>query len=343
MSIINQPATITMKDIARELGISIATVSRALSDSPMISKKTREKVQKYAEEHNFRPNILASQLRMAHPPHIKIIGVIVPEILHYYFASIYAGIEEEAARRGYLCVVAKSNEDYEREVSICKRFFDTRVCGIIVSQTKNTTEYSHFQRFINAKIPIVFYDRICTGIDASRVVIDDYNGAFNATNTLIETGCRKIAFYGTQPNLQISQNRYNGYADALQQAKIDVDPALVFDCDNAERAEQITEQVINENHPDAFICVNDLAAIATINVIKRMGLRIPEDISLIGFTNSTITQHINPALTVVDQKGMEIGRNAADILISQVEGDLPVDKPTKRIVKTELIKRGTTR
>lgn len=341
MSIIKEPASYTMKDIARELGISIATVSRALSNSPMISKKTRERVQKFADEHNFRPNILASQLRMANPPHVKIIGVIVPEIVHYYFASVFAGIEEEAARRGYLCVVVQSNEDYEREVEVCKRFFDTRACGIIVSQTKNTTEYNHFQRFINSRIPIVFYDRICTGIDASRVVVDDYNGAFNAVTSLINSGCKKIAFYGSQPNLQISQNRYNGYADALQQAKLPVEQALVFDCDNGEKAEQITEQIINEHHPDALICVNDTAAIGALKVIKDMGLRVPEDISVIGFTDSNIARLAD--LTVVDQRGKEVGRNAADILISQVEGDLPVDKPTKRIVKTQLITRGTTK
>lgn len=341
MNIIKEPASYTMKDIARELGISIATVSRALSDSPMISKKTRERVQKFAEEKNFRPNILASQLRMANPPHVKTLGVIVPEIVHYYFASVFAGIEEEATRRGYICVVARSNEEYEKEVSLCKRFFDTRACGIIVSQTKNTTEYAHFQRFINAQIPLVFYDRICTGVDASRVVVDDYKGAFNATTSLINSGCKKIAFYGSQPNLQINQNRYNGYADALQQANINVDQALVFDCDSPERAEQITEKVINEQHPDAFFCINDLTAIAAINVIKRMGLRIPEDISIIGFTDSNAAKLAD--LTVVDQRGMEVGRNAADILISQVEGDLPVDKPTKRIVKTQLITRGTTK
>ena len=330
---------ITMKDMAKVLGISVATVSRALKDSPMISEEVRERVKAYAREHNFRPNILASHLRLANPPHVKIIGVIVPELVHYYFSTVLAGIEEEASRRGYMYVIAQSNEDYEREVRICQRFFETRACGVIVSQTKNTHQYDHFKHLQDAGIPLVFFDRICTGIDASRVVVDDYNGTLNAVRHLISKGRKRIAFYGSSTTLEIAKNRYNGYIDALRQAHLTTDKQLTIECDSAEMAERITMHFVNTLHPDAIFCINDMAAVAAVNTQKKNGIRVPEDIDVACFTDSSITRFCDPPLTVVDQRGREVGRNAADILISQVEGTLPIDKPAKRIVKTKLIIR----
>ena len=210
-----ETAPLTMKDIARELGISVATVSRALKNSPRISAERREMIQRYAREHHFTPNVLAGSLRNVRVQPVKIIGVIVPDLVHYYFASVLAGIEEEAMSRGYLVVVAQSSESYEREVSICRSFYENKVCGIIVSQTKNTHQYDHFQYLLDSGLPLVFYDRVCTGVDASRVVVDDYMGAFNAVSYLIERGCTRIAFYGSNMNMEISKNRFNGYKDAL--------------------------------------------------------------------------------------------------------------------------------
>ena len=166
-----------MKDIARELGISVATVSRALKNSPRISAERRAVIQQYAREHNFIPNVLAESLRRSRVQPIKVIGVIVPNFVHYYFASVLAGIEEEAAKRGYRILVATSQEQYEREVDICQWFYEKKVCGVIVSQAKDTKNYQHFQQLMDAGMPLVFYDRICTGVNASRVVVDDYMGA----------------------------------------------------------------------------------------------------------------------------------------------------------------------
>ena len=211
----NETTPITMKDIARELGVSVATVSRALKDSPRISQEQRERIKAFAREHHFTPNVLAESLRHSRIRPQKIIGVIIPQFAHYYFSSILSGIEEEASARGYRIMVAQSNEQYEREVRICQSFYENKVCGIIVSQAKDTQRYDHFQRLIDSGVPLVFYDRICTGVNASRVVVDDYMGAFNAVSHLIETGCRRIAFFGSQMNLEISKNRFNGYRDAL--------------------------------------------------------------------------------------------------------------------------------
>ena len=334
----------TMKDIARELGISVATVSRALRDSPRISEERRRMVQQYARDHNFSPNVLAESLRHSRVQPSRVIGVIVPEFAHYYFSSILTGIEEAAMARGYYIMVALSNEQYEREVRICEMFHRQKVCGVIVSQAKDTRRYDHFQKLIDSQMPIVFYDRICTGIDASRVVVDDYMGAFTAVQHLIETGCRRIAFYGAPMQLEISKNRFNGYKDALLKRGLPYDEHLVRICDNRQDAELITPDLFDgDYYPDAFFAVNDDTAIGILYTVKRMGLRVPEDISICGFTNGQRAVACDPMLTTVEQRGQRVGEEAAEILIDKVEGHLPMDSVEKRIVRTRLIIRGTTR
>ena len=333
-----------MKDIAHDLGVSVATVSRALKDSPRISEEKRKLIQQYAQEHNFLPNAIAESLRKTRVQPVKIIGVIVPQFIHYYFSCILAGIEEEANRRGYRIMVAQSNERYEREVKICNSFYANKCCGIIVSQAKNTTKYDHFQNLIDMGIPLVFYDRICTGVNASRVVVDDYMGAFTAVTHLIDTGCHKIAYYGMTQSLEIDKNRFNGYHDALVKNGITPNPNWICECDNRADAEVITPEILSqEDHPDAFFAVNDDTAIGILYSAKRMGFKIPDDISICGFTNGQRAIACDPMLTTVEQRGMMVGEEAANILIGQVEGSLPMDKIEKRVVRTRLIIRGTTR
>ena len=334
----------TMKDIARELGISVSTVSRALKDSPRISAERRAMIQQYAREHNFTPNVLAESLRHSKVQPIKMIGVIIPEFTHFYFSSVLAGIEEEASARGYLIMVAQSGESYEREVRICQSFYENKVCGIIVSQAKDTHRYDHFERLMEAGVPLVFYDRICTGVNASRVVVDDYMGAFNAVTHLIETGCKRIAFYGSAPTLEISKNRFNGYKDALLKHGLKYDESITRICDNRADAEAITPELLQgDNIPDGFFAVNDDTAIGILYTAKRMGFRVPDDISICGFTNGQRAVACDPMLTTVEQRGVKVGEEAADILIDQVEGILPRDKAERRVVRTRLVVRGTTR
>lgn len=335
---------ITMKDIAAELGVSVATVSRALKNSERISKEQRERIQTYAREHNFYPNVIGEALRHARVMPMRVIGVIVPEFIHYYFASVLTGIEEEARARGYRIMVALSDEKYEREVRICEDFFKNKVAGIIVSQAKDTTQYDHFQRLIDNGVPLVFYDRICTGVNASRVVVDDYAGAFTAVKHLIDTGCKRIAFYGASMNMEISKNRYNGYKDALLQSGMKVDERLVRLCDNRGAAEAITPDILAmDDHPDAFFAINDDTAIGILYTAKRMGFAVPDDISVCGFTNGNRAIACDPMLTTVEQRGKTVGEEAANILIGQVEGALPLGKVEKRVVRTRLVIRGTTR
>ena len=335
---------LTMKDIAAHFGISVATVSRALKDSPRISVERRAAIQQYAREHNFTPNMIAESLRHSRIQPMKVIGVIIPEFAHYYFSSILSGIEEEASAHGYRIMVAQSNEQYEREVKICKSFYENKVCGIIVSQAKDTHRYDHFQQLIDTGIPLVFYDRICTGVNASRVVVDDYMGAFNAVSHLIETGCNRIAYYGSAMTLEISKNRYNGYKDALLKHGIQPDPELVRLCDNRTDAENITPEMLNSSAPpNGFFAVNDDTAIGILYTAKRMGFRVPEDISICGFTNGQRAVACDPMLTTVEQRGTKVGEEAADILIGHVEGTIPPGKIERRIIRTRLIIRGTTR
>ena len=340
----NDQPVLTMKDIARELGVSVSTVSRALKDSPRISEEKRRMVQQYAREHNFTPNVLAESLRHSRVQPSRVIGVIVPEFTHYYFSSILTGIEEAAIARGYYIMVALSNETYEREVRICEMFHRLKVCGVIVSQAKDTRRYDHFQKLLDSQMPIVFYDRICTGVNASRVVVDDYMGAFTAVQHLIETGCRRIAFYGSPMQLEISKNRFNGYKDALLKRGLPFDEHLVRICDNRQDAELITPDLFDgDYYPDAFFAVNDDTAIGILYTVKRMGLRVPEDISICGFTNGQRAVACDPMLTTVEQRGKRVGEEAAEILIDKVEGLLPMDSIEKRVVRTRLVIRGTTR
>ena len=335
---------LTMKDIAREFNTSVATVSRALKDSPRISEEKRRAIQQYAKEHNFFPNFLAESLRNSKVMQPRIIGVIVPELAHYYFSTVLAGIEEEARARDYRIMVAQSNEKYEREVRICQSFYENKVCGIIVSQAKDTTKYDHFNQLLESGVPLVFYDRICTGVNADRVVVDDYQGAYNAVTHLIETGCKRIAFYGSPMTLEISKNRHNGYVDALKRHGIEPDDTLMRFCDNRSDAEIITPELLErEDRPDAFFAVNDDTAIGIMYAAKRMGFKVPDDISICGFTNGQRAIACDPMLTTVEQRGKRVGEEAADILIGHVEGAIPRDKVEKRIVRTRLIIRGTTR
>jgi LacI family transcriptional regulator/LacI family repressor for deo operon, udp, cdd, tsx, nupC, and nupG len=195
-----------------------------------------------------------------------------------------------------------------------------------------------------AGLPMVFYDRICTGVDVSRVVVDDYMGAFNAVSYMVKTGCTRIAFYGSSMNLVISKNRFNGYKDALLQNGLSYDPSLTYICDNRSDAETITPEVMAQvKHPDAFFAVNDDTAIGILITVKRLGFKVPQDISICGFSNAMSSLACEPMLTTVEQRGKQVGEEAASILIDQVEGRIDPEKVVKRLVRTKLVIRGTTR
>ena len=335
---------LTMKDIALEFNTSVSTVSRALKNSPRISEDMRRAIQDYARRHNFYPNAIAESLRHSKVMPSRIIGVIVPELAHYYFSTVLSGIEQEARLRGYNIMVAQSDELYDREVDICQAFYMNKVCGIIVSQAKDTVNYEHFEKLVRNGVPLVFYDRICTGINTNRVVVDDYDAAYMAVSHLLKTGCRRIAFFSSPMGLEISKNRFNGYKDALLRNGCRYDSSLVYVCDNREEADNLVPKLLcKKDHPDGFFAVNDDTAIGILYSAKRLGFKVPDEISICGFTNGQRSIACDPMLTTIEQKGNKVGEQAADILISQLEGAIPMDHVEKRIVRTRLIVRGTTR
>jgi len=333
---------ITIKDIAKALGMSVSTVSRALNDRWDISKATKERVQEYARQHRYTPNSMASNLRKSKVTPNNVIGVIVPEFVHYYFSCILTGIEDESKKHGFTLMVAHSGEKYENERVIVENFCKARVSGLIVSQAKDTKKYDHFQHLIDLGIPIVFYDRICTGVVTSRVVVDDYAGAYNAVDYLIRTGCRRIAFFSADKSLEISKNRFNGYRDALLAHNLPIDEQLVRYCDNFQQAKELTPYLLHfDRRPDAFFAINDETALGILYTCKSYGLRIPEDVSICGFTNSDLSRVCDPMLTSVEQRGYDVGKTAAATLINMItskDGSI-----RNSVVKTKLVIRGTTR
>ncbi len=332
---------ITLKDIAKELKLSPSTVSRALRNHPAISKETKALVRDYAVKHKYKPNTLALQLRTNRN---NTIGVIVPEIVHYFFSTVIAGIQEEAEKENYNLIICQSNENYEREVKSVETLLDARVRGILASQSKSTEEFSHFQDIIDNGTHLVFFDRICTGINTDKVVIDDYAGAYNAVDYLIRSGCTRIAFLGSNPHLPIANNRRMGYEDALRNHNISVDKALIQVCDTIELAREIVPVMLKITPaPDAFFCINDEVASYCLQICKSAGYKIPQDISVCGFTNSYITEMTDPTLTSVDQHGFEMGKAAARLLINRIKG---IEKKTgivSKVIKTKLVVRNSTR
>ncbi len=304
---------ITLKDIAKALNLSPSTVSRAMKNHPAISTGTRKLVRAYAEEHKYKPNTLAMQLRTNRN---NTIGVIVPEIVHYFFSTVLSGIQHEAEREGYNLLFCHSNEDYDREVRSVETLLDARVCGILASQSKSTDKYAHFQEIIDNDVHLVFFDRICTGINTDKVVVDDYLGAFNAVEYLIDTGCRRIAFLGSTAAMPIANNRRMGYEDALRKHKLPIVKEMSRICDTIELArEVIPEMLLNEPAPDAFFCINDEVAAYCIQIAKTAGFKIPDDISVIGFDNIKNSCSFDPPLSTYNVPREELGKEVANYLI----------------------------
>ncbi len=335
---------ITIKDIARELGVSVSTVSRALRDSPSISRERRELIQSYAREHHYRHNIFAAALRSSEARRNNFVGVVLPQFEHYYFSCILTALEETLGKAGYFIVAAQTGDSYQNEQAVVEALHQQQVAGIIMSQAKDTRQYDHIQSAIDDGIPMVFVDRICTGIRTSRVVVDDYHAGYTATEHLILCGCRRIAFLGTTMNLEISKNRYNGYRDAIHKHGLNIDKRLVLECDNRKRAEAMTPELLNmDERPDAFFTINDDTALGVLYTCKHMGFRIPEDICICGYGDGIRAISCEPQLTTVVQRGYEVGREVAQVMLDTLSGKIPPGKYASRVVKTELIIRGTTK
>jgi DNA-binding LacI/PurR family transcriptional regulator len=332
---------ITIKDIARELGVSISTVSRALKDHPDISPETKQLVRDLVEKMKYKPNAIALSLRNRHT---RIIGVVVPEIVHHFFSSVISGIDEAAMAAGYNVMFFQSNESYEREILNIQSLINSRVDGVLISVAKGSKKFNHLKQLVENNIPLVFFDRACDEIETDRVIVDDFEGAFNAVDYLIRTGCRRIAHFAGPPHLQIAYLRKRGYISALEKNGLQVDDNLIITCDSYDCALSITRQIMSQpDIPDAIFTVNDETAVGTLNCLKRMGFRVPEDVSIVGFTDGLVSSVTDPLLTTVSQHGFEIGKKAATILIKRITDDCEIITPMVEVVKTDLVIRNSTR
>lgn len=333
---------ITIKDIAQKLSLSTSTVSRALKDHPDISPKTRTAVKELAALLGYRPNRIALNLRNNST---RTIGLIIPEIEHYFFSAIINGIEEIAYKNDYSVMVFQSNESYKREVLNSQAVLTNRVDGVLVSYSKETSDFSHFQKLVDNEIPVVFFDRVTDFVQADQVLADDYQGAFLAVNHLIEKGCRRIAHFAAPQNLQIGKQRLSGYHDALLKHNIPYDPNLVLLADTYEMARRAAHDILRKpNAPDGFFAVNDISAIAIIKAAKELGKKVPEDVRVVGFENSKSAMFSDPELTTVDQFGFDLGREACLMLLRRLkddQGDEPF-RPVKKVIKTKLVIRSST-
>lgn len=316
----------TIKDIAKELGISVATVSRALTGSHEVQEETREMVLRKAKELNYRPNIQARNLLKNRT---NIIGVIVPEFVSFFFPEIIIGIQEVANREDYQVLICQSNETSDLERKNIEMLESSRVEGIIVSVTKESKNEPVFERLLNEQMPLVFINRVLPDLIADKVIIDDRKWAFKAVEHLIKCGYRRIAHLGGNEKLAVSANRLQGYLDAHLHYGLDVHPNLIMNLGvQQERASLGVNYLLSlKVKPDAVFCVNDPVAVGCMLELKKRGLKVPEDIAVVGFSESPIGRIME--LTSVSQPTYEMGRVAAGKLLEQIKGNC---KPAETVV-----------
>lgn len=333
---------ITLKKIAKEFGVSISTVSKALKGSHEISEETRGKIKAFADYYHYKPNNLALQLRNQKT---SVIGVIIPEIVHHFFSTVINGIEKYATEKGYNVMVCLSNESYEKEVSNMSVLTNGSVDGLIVSMARETQQnqnFKHFEALISDDFPLVLFDRINDEIQCDKVIIDDIGGAFKATNHLIEIGSRRIALITTHDFITVGSLRKEGYLKALTSQGIKVDESLIYKIDDEKDLYEQIEKVINvANPPDAILAVNEIYAAIALKLAKEKGLNIPKEIAIIGFTSGLISEFTYPPLTCVEQHGFLMGKQVAELLINRIENTAPAEFQ-KVVISTNLKIRKST-
>lgn len=328
----------TIHDIADELGITASTVSRALNGNPRISEHTRNKVLKIAHELNYEHNQVASALRSGRT---QLIGLLVPSINRSFFSSIIRGVEEVANSLGYHVIVSPSYEDLDNEKRVVKAFLSARVDGIIGSIGKNTRSFEHFQDVLNRGLPLVLFDRTTSHLQTSQVVIDDYQGAYLATTHLIKQGCRKIAHFTSEQKIDIYQDRLRGYVNALKNHEMVFDESLVFKGNlQLEDGQKHTRDLLaSPQNFDGIFSASDYAAMGAMQVLKENGIKIPKEVSLVGFLNEPFTVFTDPPLSSVNQFPIEMGQIAANLFFEVLNSDQKKFIPRKTVLQPELIIR----
>lgn len=334
----NGKRRISLKDLAQELGVSIATVSRALRSSPEIGMEMQEKVKALAKKLNYRPNPFAQSLRKEAP---RIIGVVVPNLVTHYYAAVLDGIEDEARKAGYSVISANTHENSEAEVRAIDNFIRLHVEGIIACLSQNTTDYSHFEEIAQMGIPLVFFGRTCLPEKFSCVMANGDVAAQQATQHLIDTGSRRIAFVGGPNHLDMVRRRKHGYLEALRENRIPIERELVA-CEKIDydwALEATTKLLRMKKRPDAILAFNDIITFAAFTAIKQQGLRIPDDVALMGFTDDVHACYVTPQMSAIVDQSHEMGKVSCQLLLKNINGD---SKIYKEIVPQQLVIRETS-
>ncbi|WP_034040935.1 LacI family DNA-binding transcriptional regulator [Wocania ichthyoenteri] len=333
---------ITIHDISKHLGIDSSTVSRALNDSERVSKKTKTLILNTASEMGYQRNVLASNLRKRVT---NTIGVVVPRISRHFFSSVIQGVEETAYQAGYNVLICQSLEQLEREKKIIDTLVANRVDGVLISISMETMDYNHMQGLKNGGIPLVFFDRHCNIPETNNVLIDDFKGGFDATQHLISKGCKNIVHFSGPQELEIYKNRFKGYKEALNKNNIPyrkeyVISSRLMENDGFENAKKLLDSNLEF---DSIFSANDVAAIAAIKYLTDKGVKIPDDVAIVGFSNEPISTVINPALTTINQPGFEMGKKATDLLLKHIKNENGLLNSQTIIMDSNLIERQSSK
>ena len=331
----------TIKDIAKRLNLSASTVSRALRDLPDVKPETMKAVKELAQELNYQPNPIAQGLVKKRSYNI---GVIIPDFMIHFYAEALSGIYRVANDAGYNVMVCQTNEAYNNELKSLKTLVSSRVDGLIIAISKETNNFDHLNSLDLTKTPLVVFNRVSNEINASKVVFDDLKSGFKATRHLIDCGCKNIAHISGPSNLQLSEDRKEGFRQALKKYGLKYDDELVVSCDfSLEDGKEAMEKIIQTGKKiDGVFTVCDAAAYGAMAVLKSAGYKIPEDISVIGFTNEPFAKLIEPSLSTISQPSYEIGETATHLLLKHIENKDEF-APETRIIETELIERNSSR
>lgn len=332
---------VTIYDISKKLNISAATVSRALNNNPKISLKTKELVMKTAAKMNYKQNKLAQALKSGKTHNV---GVIVPYINRNFFSSVIRGIEEELSPHGYHVIICQSHEDVNNEIKQIDTLLNTQIDGIFMSVAKTTQDTDHIEKVLKENTPLVFFDRKKDVTGLSSVTIDDFRGGYLATEHLIKQGCKKIAHFSGDLNLEIYKNRHEGYIAAMKDYGIE--PIKEFSLQvnsKLESGASAIQDLWSENEkPDAIFSASDYAALGAIQELKKMGVKIPEEVCVVGFSNEPFTKYMELPITSVDQTPVEMGRNAAKVFLEQIEGSKTLTIEKKVVLAPELYIRDSS-
>lgn len=335
---------VTLKQIAKELDVSISTVSKSLKNSTEISEDTRQKVQAFAKLYNYKPNNIALSLKNKKT---KTICIIIPEIIHHFFATVISGVEQVANERGYNVLVCLSDESFDKEVINMEMLANGSIDGFIMSLSKETQQkkdFHHIVEVINQGMPVVMFDRITNEILCDKVIIDDELAALNATQYLIDKGFKKIALLTTVDYVSVGKLRTEGYIKTLKNNDITVDEKLIIKIEDTENFEHKIADLLTQNCIDAVFAVNELFAVTAIKEANRIGLKVPDDISIIGFTDGIISKYSSPSITTVSQNGIKMGAKAAQMLIERLETEEEEDEKYRtEVIETELVERESTK